>query len=98
MSQLSRRTFLAGATAAAAAVPAPRVHAQKSGGTSRFVAQADLEILDPAWTSADITRHHGRSSSPPMVRRSRTSSRRRTARTSAASSIIAPLFWNVSIA
>ena len=60
MSQLSRRTFLAGVTAAAAAaVPAPRVHAQKSGGTLRFVAQADLKILDPVWTTAYITRNHG---------------------------------------
>jgi peptide/nickel transport system substrate-binding protein len=61
MSQLSRRQFLAGATAAAAAttVAAPSVsRAQKTGGTLRFVAQADLKILDPVWTTAYITRNH----------------------------------------
>ena len=60
MTHLSRRQFVAGATAAAAAatVPAPAVHAQKGGGTIRFVAQADLKILDPVWTTAYITRNH----------------------------------------
>ena len=60
MSQLNRRQFLAGATAsAAAALAAPAVtRAQKSGGTLRFVAQADLKILDPVWTTAYITRNH----------------------------------------
>ena len=60
MSQLSRRQFLAGATATAAAtsLAAPSVHAQKQGGTLRFVAQADLKILDPVWTTAYITRNH----------------------------------------
>src|SRR4029450_7266657 len=60
MSQLSRRQFLEGATAAAAAttLAAPHVHAQKSGGTLRFVAQADLNILAPVWTNAYITRNH----------------------------------------
>src|SRR5919108_1250213 len=59
MSQLDRRQFLAGATATAAALAAPAVsRAQKSGGTLRFVAQADLKILDPVWTTAYITRNH----------------------------------------
>jgi peptide/nickel transport system substrate-binding protein len=60
MSQLSRRQFLAGATttAAATSLAVPRVHAQKAGGTLRFVAQADLKILDPVWTTAYITRNH----------------------------------------
>jgi peptide/nickel transport system substrate-binding protein len=60
MSQLSRRTFLAGAsaTAGAAGLPAPRAHGQQRGGTLRFVAQADLKILDPVWTTAYITRNH----------------------------------------
>ncbi len=58
---LSRRRFLAAtATAAAAvAVRAPAVHAQKRGGTLRFVPHADLKILDPIWTTAYITRNHG---------------------------------------
>src|SRR5712692_7588375 len=61
MSRLSRRQLLGGAaaTATAAALGAPSVHAQKRGGTLRFVAQADLKILDPVWTTAYITRNHG---------------------------------------
>src|SRR5262245_10493372 len=61
MRPLSRRQFIAGAgaTAAATATLAPtRAPAQKSGGTLRFVAQADLKILDPVWTTAYITRNH----------------------------------------
>jgi peptide/nickel transport system substrate-binding protein len=60
MSEISRRQFLAGAatSTAAAALTAPRAHAQKRGGTLRFVAQADLKILDPVWTTAYITRNH----------------------------------------
>jgi peptide/nickel transport system substrate-binding protein len=57
MGRLSRRQFLAG-SAAALTLGAPVVHAQKRGGTMRFVAQADLKILDPVWTTAYITRNH----------------------------------------
>ena len=57
---LSRRSFLAGSAAAAvASLRAPSVHAQKRGGTLRFVPHADLKILDPIWTTAYITRNHG---------------------------------------
>ena len=57
---LSRRSFLAGSAAAVATtVAAPYVHAQKRGGTLRFVPHADLKILDPIWTTAYITRNHG---------------------------------------
>ncbi|HET7342636.1 MAG TPA: ABC transporter substrate-binding protein [Methylomirabilota bacterium] len=57
---LSRRRFVAGTAAlAATAVAAPFVHAQKRGGTLRFVPHADLKILDPIWTTAYITRNHG---------------------------------------
>jgi peptide/nickel transport system substrate-binding protein len=61
MSSMTRRSFLAGGAAAAvtAAVTAPSVHAQKSGGTLRFVPHADLKVLDPVWTTAYITRNHG---------------------------------------
>jgi hypothetical protein len=49
MKRLSRRQVLGGAAATAAAVTlgAPAVHAQKGRRTLRFVAQADLKILDP---------------------------------------------------
>src|SRR6266404_8311451 len=61
MNRLSRRQVLRGAAATAAAVTlgAPSVHAQKRVQTVRFVAQADLKILDPVWTTAYITRNHG---------------------------------------
>jgi peptide/nickel transport system substrate-binding protein len=57
---LSRRRFIAGTAAVAATtVAAPYVHAQKRGGTLKFVPHADLKILDPIWTTAYITRNHG---------------------------------------
>ena len=61
MSRLSRRRLLGSAVATAAAVTlgAPSVHAQKRVQTVRFVAQADLKIVDPVWTTAYITRNHG---------------------------------------
>jgi peptide/nickel transport system substrate-binding protein len=61
MNRLTRRQVLRGAagTAAAVTLGAPAVHAQKRGRTLRFVAQADLKIVDPVWTTAYITRNHG---------------------------------------
>jgi len=61
MDRISRRQVVRGAVAAAAAVTlgAPAVHAQKGRQTLRFVAQADLKVLDPIWTTAYITRNHG---------------------------------------
>jgi peptide/nickel transport system substrate-binding protein len=61
MNSLSRRQVLGGAVAAAAAITldAPSVHAQKRSPILRFVAQADLKVLDPVWTTAYITRNHG---------------------------------------
>ena len=59
MADVTRRTFLAGSLAASALAGTPRAHAQKRGGTLRFVPHADLKILDPIWTTAYITRNHG---------------------------------------
>src|SRR6478736_2775957 len=59
MDFISRRQVVRGAAAAGAmAVGTPPVHAQK-GRTLSFVAQADLKVLDPIWTTAYITRNHG---------------------------------------
>jgi peptide/nickel transport system substrate-binding protein len=60
MDRISRRQVARGAAAAAAAITlgSPSVHAQKDRQTLRFVAQADLKILDPVWTTAYITRNH----------------------------------------
>ncbi len=41
-----------------ATLGAPAVHAQKDQRTLRFVAHADLRVLDPVWTTAYITRNH----------------------------------------
>jgi len=43
--------------AAAVALAAPRI--ARAAQPLRFVPQADLAILDPIWTSANITRNHG---------------------------------------
>src|SRR5271166_6515383 len=61
MDRISRRQVVQGAAAAAAVTTlrAPAVHAQNDRQTLRFVAQADLKILDPVWTTGYITRNHG---------------------------------------
>jgi len=59
MAHVTRRAFLTGSIAATALATAPRAHAQKRGGTLRFVPHADLKVLDPIWTTAYITRNHG---------------------------------------
>jgi peptide/nickel transport system substrate-binding protein len=38
---------------------APSIRAQNARQTLSFVAEADLKILDPIWTTAYITRNHG---------------------------------------
>ena len=60
MRGISRRRLLGGAVATTAAMTlgAPTVHAQKGRRTLRFVAQADLKVVDPVWTTAYITRNH----------------------------------------
>jgi peptide/nickel transport system substrate-binding protein len=58
MDRINRRQVVRGA-AAAMTLGASSVRAQTSRQTLRFVAQADLKILDPIWTTAYITRNHG---------------------------------------
>src|SRR3954470_7164976 len=59
---LTRRAF-AKIAASAAALPllAPRIpaFAAADSKTLRFVAQSDLRVLDPIWTTAYVTRNHG---------------------------------------
>jgi peptide/nickel transport system substrate-binding protein len=60
MERISRRQVVRGAVAAAAAtLGAPSVWSQKNQQILRFVAEADLRVLDPVWTTAYITRNHG---------------------------------------
>ncbi len=60
--RLSRRDFGVGAGAAALAAGMPRAArpaAATDKKTLRFIAQSDLRVLDPIWTTAYITRNHG---------------------------------------
>ena len=59
MAHINRRQLIGGAAAAAVTLNAPSAHAQKGRQTLRFIAEADLKILDPVWTTAYITRNHG---------------------------------------
>jgi MarR-like DNA-binding transcriptional regulator SgrR of sgrS sRNA len=58
--RISRRQVVQGAVATTAAITgAPSAHSQNGRQTLRFMAQADLKVLDPIWTTAYITRNHG---------------------------------------
>src|SRR5215470_17573050 len=59
MERISRRQAMRGAAVAAIALSAPSVRAQNAQQVLRFVAEADLKVLDPIWTTAYITRNHG---------------------------------------
>jgi peptide/nickel transport system substrate-binding protein len=57
---MTRRTFAAAAGAATVAGLALRRRAAAADDkTLRFIAQSDLRVLDPIWTTAYITRNHG---------------------------------------
>jgi len=57
---LTRRAFTQSAAAAAAVTALPSARAATSDTkTLRFIAQSDLRVLDPIWTTAYITRNHG---------------------------------------
>jgi peptide/nickel transport system substrate-binding protein len=61
MQKLTRRVFNTTAASAALLAAAPRARAQNRADTRtlRFIAQSDLRVLDPIWTTAYITRNHG---------------------------------------
>ena len=61
MDRFSRRQVVRGAAAVATVTTlgAPSLRAQKDQQTLRFVAEADLKVFDPVWTTAYITRNHG---------------------------------------
>jgi peptide/nickel transport system substrate-binding protein len=44
--------------AGAAALAAPRIAAAQDARVLKFVPQADLAVLDPIWTTAEVTRNH----------------------------------------
>jgi peptide/nickel transport system substrate-binding protein len=51
-----RRGFLGGA---AVALAAPAIAAPRGAKLLTFIPQSDLAILDPVFTAAYVTRHHG---------------------------------------
>jgi peptide/nickel transport system substrate-binding protein len=53
---MNRRTFL---QAGLATLAMPALVAAQSQRVLRFIPQADLAVLDPMWTTAFVTRHHG---------------------------------------
>jgi peptide/nickel transport system substrate-binding protein len=58
--RLTRRTFgLAAGAATLAGVGSTRPAKAADSKTLRFVAQSDLRVLDPVWTTAYVTRNHG---------------------------------------
>ena len=62
MTHFTRRDFgkVAAGAALAASVPHLPAHAAASDKKIlRFIAQSDLRVLDPVWTTAYITRNHG---------------------------------------
>src|SRR5260370_8556954 len=57
---MTRREFAAAAGAASLAGIGSSARANAADTkTLRFIAQSDLRILDPIWTTAGITRNHG---------------------------------------
>jgi peptide/nickel transport system substrate-binding protein len=53
---MRRRTFL---SASAAALALPAISRAEDQRVLKFIAQSDLAILDPIWTTAYVTRNHG---------------------------------------
>jgi peptide/nickel transport system substrate-binding protein len=54
---LKRRTLLQ--AAGMAALAAPSIAAAQNARVLKFVPQADLAVVDPIWTTAEVTRNHG---------------------------------------
>jgi peptide/nickel transport system substrate-binding protein len=57
----TRRDFAKTAAAATVATALPRLSARAADDkkTLRFIAQSDLRVLDPIWTTAYVSRNHG---------------------------------------
>src|SRR5881275_574123 len=56
---MTRREFATAAGAATLAAYGFGARAEDAKRTLRFIAQSDLRVLDPIWTTAYITRNHG---------------------------------------
>lgn len=56
---MRRRDLLKAAGGGAALLAMPALVRGEGAGTLTFVPQSDLTVLDPVWTTADVTRNHG---------------------------------------
>ena len=57
--EMTRREFATAVGVAALAAHGFGARAEDAKKTLRFIAQSDLRVLDPIWTTAYITRNHG---------------------------------------
>ncbi len=55
---MKRRTMLQSALAGATALAAPRVVRAAAQTTLKFIPQDDVAVLDPIWSTADVSRNH----------------------------------------
>ena len=56
---MQRRSVLKGFSAAGLGLAAPSIVAAQGVRVLKFIPHADLTVIDPIWTTADITRNHG---------------------------------------
>ena len=56
---MRRRQMLHATLGTAAALAMPRIARAQGSRTLTFIPQSDLAVVDPVWTTADVTRNHG---------------------------------------
>ena len=56
---MRRRDLLQSGAAIAGALSLPSIVRAQSATTLKFIPQSDLAVIDPVWTTADVTRNHG---------------------------------------
>jgi peptide/nickel transport system substrate-binding protein len=56
---MRRRDLLKASAAGVAGLAMPSLLRADSSKTLTFIPQSDLSVLDPVWTTADVTRNHG---------------------------------------
>ena len=55
---MQRRQFLQTTIAGSAALAIPNIARSQQPRVLKFIPQADLAVIDPVWTTADVTRNH----------------------------------------
>ncbi len=56
---MRRREFLKSTLAGTTALAMPSIAAAQASRVLKFIPQSDLAVIDPVWTTADVTRNHG---------------------------------------